>query len=416
MLNGKEDLKNNDPEIYNLEIEEIKRLNESINLIPSENIPSKAVLQTMSSVFNNKYAEGYPGRRYYGGNEIIDKVETIAIERAKKLFSCEHVNVQPYSGSPANIAVYFALLNFGDTIMGMNLSHGGHLTHGHKVNFSGKVYRVVHYGVDPKTHLIDYDEVRKIAKKEKPKIIISGATAYPRKIDFKIFQEIAEEVGAISLADISHIAGLIVGDVHPSPFPFTDVVTTTTHKTLRGPRGAVIMCKKKFAEAIDKAVFPGLQGGPHEHIIAAKAVAFKEAMKPEFKDYAKQIVKNAKVLAETLMEKGLKLISDGTDNHLMLVDLRNKNITGKEAEEALDKAGITVNKNTIPYDIRPPFDPSGIRLGTPSVTTRGMKESEMKEIGRLIVKVLENHKDESIIKKVKEEVKNLCKDFPVYRL
>jgi len=404
-----------DPEIFGLERDELRRINEGLELIPSENFPSLAVLQAMASVFNNKYAEGYPGKRYYGGNEFIDKVEKLAIERAKRLFGCEHVNVQPYSGSPANIAVYFALMNFGDTLMGMNLAQGGHLTHGHKINFSGKVYRVVQYGVDPETHLIDYDEVRKIALKEKPKIIVSGATAYPRIIDFKAFHEIAEEVGAISMADIAHVAGLIVGEMHPSPFPFTDVVTTTTHKTLRGPRGAIIMCKQKFAEAIDRAVFPGLQGGPHEHIIAAKAVAFKEAMETKFKDYAKQIVKNAKALAESLMGEGFTLISGGTDNHLILVDLRNKNITGKQAEEALDKAGITVNKNMIPYDPRSPFDPSGIRLGTPAVTTRGMKESEMKEIGKFISKAIEKHDDENALKKIKAEVRELCRQFPVYQ-
>lgn len=407
-------LKDVDPELFGLEQDETRRINEGLELIPSENFPSRAVLRTMDSVFNNKYAEGYPGKRYYGGNEFIDKVERLAIERAQKLFGCEHVNVQPYSGSPANIAVYFALMNFGDTLMGMNLAQGGHLTHGHKVNFSGRAYRAVQYGVDPKTHLIDYDEVRKLALKEKPKIIVSGATAYPRKIDFKAFAEIAEEAGAVSMADIAHIAGLIVGGVHPSPFPFTDVVTTTTHKTLRGPRGAIIMCKQKFAEAIDRAVFPGLQGGPHEHIIAAKAVAFKEAMKPEFKDYARQIVKNAKALADSLMSEGFILISGGTDNHLILADLRNKNVSGKEAETALDKAGITVNKNMIPYDPRSPFDPSGIRLGTPTVTTRGMKESEMKVIAELISKAIANFKDETKLEHVREEVRELCRNFPVY--
>ncbi|MCD6590923.1 MAG: serine hydroxymethyltransferase [Candidatus Aenigmarchaeota archaeon] len=410
-----EELKAIDNEIFELEIKEAQRINEGLELIPSENFPSKAVLRALGSVFNNKYAEGYPGKRYYGGNQYIDIVENLAIERAKKLFGAEHVNVQPYSGSPANIAVYFALLEFGETFMGMNLAHGGHLTHGHKVNFSGKAYRVVHYGVDSETHLIDYDEVRKIALQEKPKIIVSGATAYPREIDFKVFHEIAEEVGAISMADISHIAGLIVAGVHQSPFPFTDVVTTTTHKTLRGPRGAMIMCKEKFAKAIDRAVFPGLQGGPHEHVIAAKAVAFKEAMQPEFKEYGRQIVKNAKALADRLMSQGFKLITDGTDNHLILIDLRNKGLTGKEAEEALDKAGITVNKNMIPYDPRSPFDPSGIRLGTPAVTTRGMKESEMKYIGDLINKAIENYKDNRKLEEIRNEVKELCKDFVIYR-
>jgi glycine hydroxymethyltransferase len=403
-----------DSELFGLEQDETRRINEGLELIPSENFPSRAVLRAMGSVFNNKYAEGYPGKRYYGGNEFIDKVERLAIERAQKLFGCEHVNVQPYSGSPANIAVYFALMNFGDTLMGMSLAQGGHLTHGHKVNFSGRAYRVVQYGVDPKTHLIDYDEVRKLALAEKPKIIVSGATAYPRQLDFKAFAEIAEEAGAISFADIAHIAGLIVGGVHPSPLPFTDVVTTTTHKTLRGPRGAIIMCKQRFAEAIDRAVFPGLQGGPHEHTIAAVAVAFKEALQPEFREYARQIVKNAKTLADALMSEGFILISGGTDNHLILVDLRNKNVTGKEAEAALDKAGITVNKNMIPYDPRSPFDPSGIRLGTPTVTTRGMKESEMKHVGQLLSKAIMHHKDDAALAKIREEVREFCKSFPVY--
>jgi glycine hydroxymethyltransferase len=409
-----QNLREVDPEIFGLAEQETRRINEGLELIPSENFPSKAVLEALGSVFNNKYAEGYPGKRYYGGNEFTDIVENIAIDRAKRLFGCEHVNVQPYSGSPANIEVYFALMNFGDTLMGMNLSQGGHLTHGHKVNFSGRAYKIAPYGVDPKTHLIDYDEVRKIALQEKPKILLSGATAYPRKIDFKAFAEIAQEVGAISMADIAHIAGLIVGDAHPSPFPFTDVVTTTTHKTMRGPRGAIIMCKERYAQAIDKAVFPGMQGGPHEHAIAAKAVAFGEAMKPEFKDYAHQIVKNAKALAAELLAEGFSLVSGGTDNHLILVDLRNKNVTGKDAETALDKAGITVNKNTVPFDPRSPFDPSGIRLGTPTITTRGMKEGEIKHVGKLISKAVTHHKDEAALKKVREEVRELCKGFRVY--
>jgi len=407
-------LRETDPDVFRNAEFETKRINDGLELIPSENFPSKAVLQALGSVFNNKYAEGYPGKRYYGGNEFIDKIENLAIERAKRLFSCEPVNVQPYSGSPANIEVYFALMDFGDKLMGMNLAQGGHLTHGHKVNFSGKGYKVVQYGVDPETHLIDYEKVRKLAKEEKPKIIISGATAYPRIIDFRQFAEIAEEVGAYSMADIAHIAGLIAGGVHPSPFPFTDVVTTTTHKTLRGPRGAMIMCKEKFAKDIDRAVFPGMQGGPHEHAIAAKAVAFKEAMTPEFKEYAKQIVCNAKTLADSLLGHGFSLVSGGTDNHLILVDLTNKNLTGKEAEDALDKAGITVNKNMVPYDKRSPFDPSGIRLGTPTITTRGMRESEMKHIGDLINKAIENFSNASRLESIKKEVAELCKDFPVY--
>jgi len=403
-----------DIEYLQAEEGELKRINETLEMIPSENFPSRDVLAALGSVFNNKYAEGYPGKRYYGGNHFIDIVENLAISRAKELFKCEHVNVQPYSGSPANIEVYFALLQPGDTLMGMNLAMGGHLTHGHPVNFSGRMYRSVQYGVDPETHLIDYESVRQLALKEKPKMIISGATAYPRVFDFKRFQEIAEEVGAISMADISHIAGLIVGGMHPSPFPFTDIVTTTTHKTLRGPRGAMIMCKERFAEAIDKAVFPGLQGGPHEHAIAAKAVAFQEALQPEFRDYAEQIVKNAKALAETLMFHGFTLISGGTDNHLILIDMQNKNLTGKEAETALDKAGITVNKNMIPYDPRKPFDPSGIRLGTPAVTTRGMREKEMRHIGEFMSKAINHSGDDKVLAKVREEVLELCKGFPVY--
>ncbi|HDD46336.1 MAG TPA: serine hydroxymethyltransferase, partial [Candidatus Aenigmarchaeota archaeon] len=368
-----EALKMVDKEVYNAIVSETKRINNGLELIPSENFPSKAVLEALGSVMNNKYAEGYPGKRYYGGNEFIDVVERLAIERAKKLFGAEHVNVQPYSGSPANLAVYFAFLKPGDKILGMDLSCGGHLTHGAKVNFSGKLYNSVFYGVDEETNLIDYDEVRKMAMREKPKIIVSGHSAYPRKLDFKAFQEIAESIGAIHMADIAHIAGLIVAGMHPSPFPFTDVVTTTTHKTLRGPRGAMIMCKQEYAEIIDKAVFPGLQGGPHEHAIAAKAVAFKEAMSQEFKEYGRQIVKNAKALADALMDNGFKLITDGTDNHLMLLDLRSKNITGREAETILGEVNITVNKNAIPYDPQKPMVTSGIRIGSPAVTTRGMK-------------------------------------------
>ncbi|NIO22920.1 MAG: serine hydroxymethyltransferase [Candidatus Aenigmarchaeota archaeon] len=410
----RDELKDTDLEVFKAEENETRRINEGLELIPSENFPSRAVLKILGSVFNNKYAEGYPGKRYYGGSQFVDEIEVLAIERAKKLFGCEHVNVQPLSGSPANQAVYFAFMEYGDKLMGMSLAQGGHLTHGHKINFSGKSYQAIQYGVDRKTHMIDYDELRKLARKEKPKIIVSGATAYPREFDFKAFHEISEEVGAISLADIAHIAGLIVGGAHQSPFPFTDVVTTTTHKTLRGPRGGMIMCKAKYAEAIDRAVFPGLQGGPHEHVIAAKAVAFREAMKPEFRNYAKQIVKNAKTLADALLDHGFNLVTGGTDNHMILVDLRNKNITGKEAESALDRAGITANRNMIPYDSRKPFDPSGIRIGTPAVTTRGMKEGEMKEIGGLISKAIENSKNEGELKKIREEVLELCRNFPVY--
>src|SRR3989338_8232720 len=378
-------LKTQDSEVWNAIDSELRRQQDGLEMIPSENYASKAVLEALGSVMTNKYSEGYPGKRYYGGNEFIDVVERLAIERAKKLFGAEHANVQPYSGSPANIEIYFALLKFGDKVMGLNLAHGGHLTHGHPVNFSGKAYQFVQYGVDKETEKLDYEAIRELAIKEKPKLIISGYTAYPRTIDFKKFSEIAEEVGAISMVDMSHISGLIAGGVHPSPFPFTDVVMTTTHKTLRGPRGAIILCKEKFAQQIDKAVFPGMQGGPHDNNTAAKAVALGEAMKPEFKNYAQQIVKNSKTLAKELQKYGFRLVSGGTDNHLILVDLQNKNVTGKEAEAALDKARITVNKNMVPFDTRSPFDPSGIRLGTPAITSRGMKEEEMKQIASFLL-------------------------------
>ncbi len=407
-------LEKTDPIVASAIRKELKRQQSVLEMIPSENIVSEAVLAAMGSVFTNKYSEGYPGKRYYGGNEHADEVESLAIQRAKQLFGAEHVNVQPYSGSPANTAVYFALLNFGDKVMGMSLAEGGHLTHGHAVNFSGKAYNFIQYGVDKKTEMLDYSSIRKKALEEKPKMIVSGATAYPRQVDFKQFAEIAEEIDAISMADISHIAGLVVGRAHPSPFPFTDVVTTTTHKTLRGPRSAIIMCKEKFASQIDKAVFPGLQGGPHDHTTAAKAVAFGEALAPEFQSYARQIVKNAKTLADELLARGFRLVTNGTDNHLILVDLTNKNVTGKQAELALDKAGITVNKNAIPFDTRKPFDPSGIRIGTPSLTTRGMKESEMRHVGNLIEKAIQNWESNEKLLEVKKEVKGLCLQFPIY--
>ncbi len=406
------DLKKEDKKIFDLIELEKKRLQKGLELIPSENYVSKAVLEALGSVLTNKYSEGYPKKRYYGGNIYIDDVESLAMKRAKQLFGAEHVNVQPYSGSPANLEVYFALLDIGDKILGMNLAHGGHLTHGHPINFSGKVYNFIQYGVDKKTELLDYDVIRKLAINEKPKLILSGATAYPRLIDFKLFQEIADEIGAYSMSDISHIAGLIVGGVHPSPFPFTDVVTTTTHKTLRGPRGAMILCKEKFAKDIDRAVFPGMQGGPHNHVNAAKAVAFQEALKPEFKQYAQQIVKNARALADELMNQGIRLVTGGTDTHLILADLQ-KFCVGKEAESALDEVGITVNKNMIPFDPKTPFNPSGIRLGTPAITTRGMKESEMKEIGRFIATVVKNHDNPAVKEKIKQEVLELCKQFPL---
>ena len=415
-----------DPEIYSLIRKERERLSNGIELIPSENVVSIAVLQAMGSVFTNKYSEGYPHKRYYGGNEFVDSMEDIAIERAKKLFGAEHVNVQPYSGSPANQAVFFALLKLGDTFMGLDLNAGGHLTHGSTVNFSGRQYNCIAYNVDKETELLDYDEIRKQAKEVKPKLIISGLTAYPRKIDFKAFQEICDEVNAYHMSDIAHIAGLCATGVHQNPVPFADVATTTTHKTLRGPRGGMIMCKiedkfdkngkKNLAQKIDSAIFPGLQGGPHDHVNAAKAVAFGEALKPGYKDYCRQIVKNAKALAGTLMDKGLELVAGGTDNHLMVIKLVNKGLTGKgkEVQNALDEAGISVNKNTIPYEPGSPFNPSGLRLGTPAVTTRGFKESEMKVIGESIAKIIDGYTDKKTIENVKKDILELCRQFPLY--
>ncbi len=403
-----------DSELHGMLLREQQRQMDGIELIPSENIVSDAVLEAMGSVPTNKYSEGYPGKRYYGGNEVIDEIENLAINRLKKLFDCEHANVQPLSGSPANMAAYSALLKPNDTIMGLRLDMGGHLTHGYKINFSGQFFKGEPYVLDKKTELLDYDEILKQAKTVKPGVIVSGYSAYPRKIDFKHFKEICEEVDAYSMADIAHIAGLIVGKQHDNPFPHTDVVTTTTHKTLRGPRGAAIMCKEEFAQAIDKAVFPGMQGGPHEHIVAAKAVAFKECLMPEFEEYAKQIVLNAKAMASELMEKGWRLVSNGTDNHLMLVDVWSENITGKDAELALEQVGIYCNKNTIPWDERSPFNPSGIRIGTPVLTTRGMKESESKLIAELIDKTLKNKDNVSAKKRIKQEVKELCQKFVFY--
>ena len=407
-------LKETDSKVFEAIQNETKRQMEGLELIASENYVSKEVLEAMGSVLTNKYSEGYPHKRYYSGNEFVDVIEELAITRAKKLFNAEHVNVQPYSGSPANQAVFMAFLELKDKFMGMSLAMGGHLTHGHKVSFSGKNYSPIGYGVNKETELIDYDEIRKIALKEKPKMIISGASAYPRTIDFKKLKEIAEEINAISFADIAHIAGLCCTGLHENPVPFFDVVTTTTHKTLRGPRGAMILCKEEHAEKIDKAVFPALQGGPHNHINAAKAVAFKEALKPEFKKYAKQIIINAQTLAETLQDFGFRIVSGGTDNHLLLVDLTSKKVSGKEAENILDQAGIYCNKNMIPFDSASPFNPSGIRLGTPALTTRGFKEEEMKQVGEWINKIIENKSDENTIKKVREEVKELCKNFVIY--
>ena len=408
------ELKSVDPEVYEAIQNEIARENKKIILIASENVSSMAVLEAQGCVMTNKYAEGYPRKRYYGGCEYVDVVEELAISRAKTIFGAEHVNVQPHSGTQANMGVYFAVLKPGDTIMGMDLSHGGHLSHGSRVSFSGIFYNVVSYGVGRDTGTIDYDEVRKIALERKPRMIIIGASAYSRTIDFKRFHEIAKEVGAYTLADIAHIAGLIAAGVHPSPFPYTDFVTTTTHKTLRGPRGGMILCKEEYAKLIDKSMFPGIQGGPLMHVIAAKAVALREAMMPEFRAYQAQIVANAKRLAAGLIDKGYNLVSGGTDNHLMLVDLRNKGITGKDAETALDASGITVNKNTVPFDDKPPAITSGIRIGTPVMTTRGMKEREMDKIVEYIDRVLTNIGKEDVYREVSEKVEALCSKFPAY--
>lgn len=407
-------LKKQDPATHKLILLEKKRQMEGIELIPSENLVSQAVLEAMATVANNKYSEGYPGKRYYGGNEFIDQVENLAIERCKSLFGAEHANVQPLSGSPANMAAYTAFLQPSDRVMGMKLTEGGHLTHGHKVNFSGKMYNFTQYGVDRETEMLDYDKLAELASQEKPKLILSGYTAYPRKIDFKRFRKICDEVGAICMADIAHIAGLCVTGVHENPVPYFDVVTTTTHKTLRGPRGAIIMSKKEHAEKVDKAVFPGLQGGPHEHVIAAKAVAFKEAATPAFKKYSEQIVKNARALAKELSEHDLRLVSGGTDNHLMLVDVTKIGLSGKQAENSLEKANIYCNKNTIPFDTRSPFDPSGIRIGTPVLTTRGMKEKDMKEVGEFIAFALKNSSSEKELSKIGKQVKSFCSHFPFY--
>lgn len=401
-----------DPQVGNAVKAEYDRQRRNIELIASENFVSEAVLAAASSVLTNKYAEGYPGKRYYGGCECVDVVENIARDRAKALFGADHVNVQPHSGASANYAVYQALCNVGDTVLGMNLDNGGHLTHGSPVNFSGLNYNIVPYGVDPKTHRIDYDQVRDLAKQHKPKMIIAGASAYPRIIDFKAFREIADEVGAYLFVDMAHIAGLVAAGLHPSPVPYADVVTTTTHKTLRGPRGGVILCKEEHAKKIDKAIFPGSQGGPLEHIIAAKAVALGEALKPEFKTYQQQIVKNAAVLAQSIMEGGLDLVSGGTDNHLMLVDLRPANITGKEMEKRLDQVNITVNKNTIPDDPQSPFVTSGIRVGVPAATSRGLREEDMKVIGQLIWKTateFDTKQDE-----IRAAVAEITAKYPLY--
>jgi len=406
-------LKTIDPEIYDIIRHEVERQRNKLNLIASENYASRAVLQAQGSVLTNKYAEGYPAKRYYGGCEFVDMAENLAIERAKKLFGAEHINVQPHSGSQANMAVYFAMLKHGDTIMSMDLSHGGHLSHGSPVNFSGKLFSIVPYGVSKETKAIDYDSLMEIAKKHKPKLIVSGASAYPRELDFKRFREIADEVGALLVADIAHIAGLVVAKIHCDPVPCADFVTTTTHKTLRGPRGGMIMCREEYAKEIDKSVFPGIQGGPLMHVIAAKAVAFKEAMSRDFVDYQTQIMKNAKKIANELAIRGNEIVSGGTDNHLMLVDLTPQNITGKDAEAKLGEAGIILNKNTIPFETRSPFITSGIRIGTPAATTRGMKEKEMVNIADAIDVTIKNMNDAGRIKEVKRDILELCNQFPI---
>lgn len=409
-------IKDVDIDVYNAIVEEEKRQEEGIELIASENFVSKAVMEAAGSVFTNKYAEGYPGKRYYGGCVNADIVENIAIERLKKLFGAKYVNVQAHSGSQANMGVYVGLLDAGDKILGMSLNAGGHLTHGYKINFSGKNYIGLEYGLNSETELIDYEEIRKQALEEKPKIIVAGASAYSRIIDFKKFREIADEVGAYLMVDMAHIAGLVAAGEHPNPIEYADVVTSTTHKTLRGPRGGIILTNnEEIAKKIDRTIFPGIQGGPLMHIIAAKAVAFKEALAPEYKEYQKQVVKNAKAMSEELISGGLRIVSGGTDNHLMLVDLRPKKVTGKLAEEILEKAGITCNKNAIPNDPEKPFVTSGVRLGTPAITARGMKENEARIIAKMIIKVLENANDENKINEVKSEILELTKKFPLYK-
>ncbi len=408
-------LKEVDPEIYEAICNETRREEENIELIASENFCSRAVLEAQGSVLTNKYAEGYPAARWYGGCEYVDVAEKVAVERAKELFKAEHANVQPHCGSSANMAVYFAALNIGDTVMALDLACGGHLTHGHKANFSGKYFNIAPYGVNRQTEVLDYDEILTLAKKHKPKMILAGASNYARVMDFKRFREICDNVGAFLMVDMAHFAGLVAAGIHPDPIPYAEFVTTTTHKTLRGPRGGMILCKKEFAKKIDAMIFPGIQGGPLMHVIAAKAVAFKEALQPEFKEYQKQIQKNARALAASLGKRGYRIVSGGTDTHLFSVDLTPKGLTGKEAQEALDKAKITVNKNLIPYDPKPSAVTSGIRLGVPAVTTRGMKEPEMEEIAGLINEVLGNIKSEAAINSVRQKVSALVDNFPIYR-
>ncbi|MCC7403792.1 MAG: serine hydroxymethyltransferase [Bdellovibrionales bacterium] len=403
-----------DPEIAAILRAEMHRQQSGLEMIASENYASLAVMEAQGSCLTNKYAEGYPRKRYYGGCDEVDKAEQLAIDRAKKLFGCEHANVQPHSGSQANMAVYLAAAKAGDTIMGMDLSHGGHLTHGSPVNFSGFLFKAVHYGLDPKTEQLDYDRIRSLAIEHRPSLMIAGYSAYPRLLDFAQFRAIANEVGAKLLVDMAHFAGLVAGGVHPSPVPHADYTTTTTHKTLRGPRGGMILCSEENGKAINSKIFPGIQGGPLEHVIAAKAVAFGEALKPDFKIYCELILKNAKTLAQTLMNRGFKLVTNGTDNHLMLIDLSDRELTGKDAEKSLDLAGITVNKNTVPNEKRSPFVTSGIRIGTPALTTRKMGPSEMELIGGWIAEVLSNANNETVLKKVRQQVRELCDKFPIY--
>jgi len=407
-------LKAVDPEVYQAIAEERSRQNFGLELIASENFVSRAVLEATGSVMTNKYAEGYPGRRYYGGCEFVDVAERLAIDRAKQLFGAEHVNVQPHSGTSANMAVYFGFLKPGDKLMGLDLSCGGHLTHGHRLSYSGRDFQVVAYGVDRESERIDYDEVERIAMEERPKLIVCGASAYSRIIDFERFGAIAAKAGSLLMADIAHIAGLVAAGIHPSPVPHCHFVTTTTHKTLRGPRAGMVMCKEQFAKDLDRAVFPGLQGGPLMHVIAAKAVSFKEALSGEFRDYQRQIVANAKRLAERLIERGFRIVSGGTDNHVFLLDVAATGLTGKVAEKALEAAGITVNKNTIPYDPNPPLVASGIRIGAPALTTRNMREPEMEQVGDFIAEVLRAHEDSAVHERVREQVRELCERFPLY--
>jgi glycine hydroxymethyltransferase len=403
-----------DPEVAQAVADEERRLMYNLEMIASENFVSEAVLEAMGSVLTNKYAEGYPGKRYYGGCEYVDVVENIARDRARRLFGAEHVNVQPHSGSQANMAVYLAALNYGDTVLGMNLAHGGHLTHGHPLNFSGRSYKIIPYGVSAETELLDYDELERLAHEHKPRMILCGASAYSRTIDFERIGQIARDVGARSMADIAHVAGLVAAGLHPSPVPHMDFVTTTTHKTLRGPRAGMVMCREEFAKELDRAVFPTVQGGPLMHVVAAKAVCFKEALEDDFKEYQRQVIRNAKALAIGLGEEGFRVVSGGTDNHLMLVDVFVRGITGAEAEKALERAGITVNKNAIPFDTQPPLKASGIRIGTPALTTRGMKEAEMRQIAGWIGEALGAPEDETLHGAIRERVKSLCQQFPIY--